>query len=69
MSELADALGNNSLHVDPDSTIQRLHKEAGDLANFQSPSSRSVGFVGDSGVGMLHNQVGGRHANAHTSCI
>ena len=51
MSELANVLGSSSLHIDPDSTMQRLHREAGELANFQCPSSRTVGFVGDSGVG------------------
>lgn len=59
MSELSNVLGSNSLHIDPNSTMQRLHKEAGDLAIFQCPSSRTVGFVGDSGVGKLHNQGGG----------
>lgn len=58
MSELADVLGNNSFQIDPDSTIQRLHKEAKDLASFQSPSSRTVGFVGDSGVGTSNNREG-----------
>jgi hypothetical protein len=51
MSELYDVLGSNSLHTDPDSTMQRLHKEAEALAVFQCSSSRTVGFVGDSGVG------------------
>ena len=51
MSELANVLGSSSLHIDPDSTMQRLHREAVKLANFQCPSSRTVGFVGDSGVG------------------
>jgi hypothetical protein len=56
MSELADVLGSSPLHIDPDSAMQRLHREAGDLAHFQCPSSRTVGFVGDSGVGTLHHQ-------------
>jgi hypothetical protein len=58
MSKLVDVLGSSSLHIDPDSTMQRLHREAGDLARFQCPSSRTVGFVGDSGVGTLHHQRG-----------
>lgn len=53
MSDLADVLGSSSLDTDPDSTMQRLHREARDLAQFQCPSSRIVGFVGDSGVGTL----------------
>jgi hypothetical protein len=56
MSELVDVLGSSSLHIDPDSTMQRLHRESGDLAHFQCPPSRTVGFVGDSGVGTLHHQ-------------
>lgn len=51
MSELADVLGSSALHFEPDSTMQRLHKQAGELARFHCPSSRTVGFVGDSGVG------------------
>ena len=58
ISELTDVLGSSSLHISPDSTMQRLHGKAGDLANFQCPSSRTVGFVGDSGVGALHLQDG-----------
>lgn len=69
MSELSNVLGSNSLHIDPDSTMQRLHREAGDLAIFQCPSSRTVGFVGDSGVGTLHNQGEGRLANVYTRFI
>jgi hypothetical protein len=55
MSEIASVLGSSSLLIDPDSTVQRLHREAGDLGRFQCVSSRTVGFVGDSGVGMLYH--------------
>ncbi|KAH8664648.1 hypothetical protein BX600DRAFT_464800 [Xylariales sp. PMI_506] len=51
MSDLATTLASSSLHVEPDSTMQRLHQRAGQLANFRCPSTRIVGFVGDSGVG------------------
>jgi hypothetical protein len=51
MQELADTLESSALHIDPDSTMQRLHQQAKDLARFQCPSTRTVGFVGDSGVG------------------
>lgn len=54
MLDLADVLGSSPLHADPDSAIQRFHREVRDAANFQCPSSRTVGFVGDSGVGTLH---------------
>ena len=53
MSELAAVLGSGSFQIGPDSTLQRLHKEAEKLASFQCASSRTVGFVGDSGVGTL----------------
>lgn len=51
ISALKDALSNSSLHHEPDSTMRRLHTDAERLAKFQCPSSRTVGFVGDSGVG------------------
>ncbi|TRX89955.1 hypothetical protein FHL15_009227 [Xylaria flabelliformis] len=51
MSELADVLGSSSIHNEPDSVMQRLHRQAEDLAEFQCPSTRIVGFVGDSGAG------------------
>jgi hypothetical protein len=53
MVELVDVLGSSSLHNDADSTMRRLYKQTTDLAHFQCPSSRIVGFVGDSGVGKL----------------
>ncbi|KAK8030148.1 hypothetical protein PG993_011439 [Apiospora rasikravindrae] len=51
MSDLEVTLASSSLHVDPDSTMKRLHQEAKTLSNFYCPPSRTVGFVGDSGVG------------------
>lgn len=51
MSRLTEVLASNSLHNEPDSTMSRLHKKAVKLAGFQCPSTRTVGFVGDSGVG------------------
>jgi hypothetical protein len=51
MAHLRDVLGSSSLHADPDSTMRRLHRRAENLASFQYPSTRTVGFVGDSGVG------------------
>ncbi|KAK8079217.1 hypothetical protein PG994_003024 [Apiospora phragmitis] len=51
MSDLKDTLESSSLHIDPDSTMKRLHQEAKTLSNFHCPPSRTVGFVGDSGVG------------------
>ncbi|RMJ15686.1 hypothetical protein CDV36_004625 [Fusarium kuroshium] len=51
MSTVEGVLGSSSLHNSPESTIHRLHDEAGELARFEYPSTRTVGFVGDSGVG------------------
>ncbi|KAI0546704.1 hypothetical protein F4679DRAFT_403678 [Xylaria curta] len=51
MSELADVLGSSAVHNEPDSVMQRLHRQAENLAEFQCPSTRIVGFVGDSGAG------------------
>ncbi|KAJ4328907.1 hypothetical protein N0V84_000695 [Fusarium piperis] len=51
MSTVEGVLGSSSLHNSPESTIRRLLDEAGELARFEYPSTRTVGFVGDSGVG------------------
>jgi len=51
ISRMRDVLGSSILHTDPDSTIRRLHLRAENLATFQCPSTRTVGFVGDTGVG------------------
>lgn len=51
MSELADVLSSSSLSHAPDSTMRRLYVEVQRLAQFRCQSTRTVGFVGDSGVG------------------
>jgi hypothetical protein len=51
MFELVDVLGSSAVHHEPDSVMQRLHGQAQGLAQFQCPSTRTVGFVGDSGAG------------------
>lgn len=51
MANVERVLGSSYLHNEPGSTIGRLHSEAGELARFEFPSTRTVGFVGDSGVG------------------
>lgn len=53
MTELADVLGSSAVHEEPDSVMQRLHRQAQDLVNFERPSTRTVGFVGDSGTGKI----------------
>jgi hypothetical protein len=51
MSKLTDVLSSSSIRNDPDSAMRQLYETAGKLANFHCPSTRKVGFVGDSGVG------------------
>ncbi|KAI3337499.1 hypothetical protein HD806DRAFT_476847 [Xylariaceae sp. AK1471] len=51
MRQLVDVLGSSTVHDEPDSVMQRLHRQAESLAQFQSPTKRIVGFVGESEVG------------------
>ncbi|KAI1339281.1 hypothetical protein F5Y15DRAFT_423997 [Xylariaceae sp. FL0016] len=51
MANLGRTLGSSAIHEEPDSTMQRLYRQAGQLGCFQCPSSRVVGLLGDSGVG------------------
>lgn len=53
MANLSGVLKSGAGSHDRDSTIQRLADEAGELALFQCPTTRVVGFVGDSGVGKI----------------
>lgn len=54
VANVAAALGSSGsrLHEDQESTVHRLHTQATALANFQFPSSWTVGFAGDTGAGM-----------------
>ena len=54
MSDLSNVLSSSTLHNEQDSTMRRLHTDALRLSTFQCPSTRTVGFVGDSGVGRRH---------------
>jgi len=51
MRDLTSVLASNITHLDPSSAMAALHTRAGTLSNFQCPSTRTVGLVGDSGVG------------------
>ncbi len=53
MVRMADVLATSasSMHNEPDTTMKRLFKTAQDLSRFEGPETRTVGFVGDSGVG------------------
>jgi hypothetical protein len=48
---IATVLSSSSLHQVIGSSIQNLYQQARKLNNFQLPSSRTVGLVGDSGAG------------------
>jgi hypothetical protein len=51
MVELSRLLSPGTVDHEPDSKIKKLSEEARELGNFQCPATRTVGFVGDSGVG------------------
>ncbi|KAG6364212.1 hypothetical protein INS49_005810 [Diaporthe citri] len=51
LGDLTDVLSSSSVHLEPDSTMKTLHERATKLSCFQPLSTRTVGFVGDSGVG------------------
>lgn len=51
MGALSDALASGSLHQEQDSTMKKLYDDVTRLSTFQCPETRTVGFVGDSGVG------------------
>jgi ABC-type glutathione transport system ATPase component len=48
---MASVLSSSNLHHENGSSIQKLHQQATRLIDYQLPSSRIVGLVGDSGVG------------------
>jgi hypothetical protein len=49
--QLATVLLSSNLHRENGSSIQKLYQQAKKLEEFELPSSRIVGLVGDSGVG------------------
>lgn len=51
VGRLAEVLSGSSLINEPDSTLQGLREKALQLSTFRPPSTRTIGFVGDSGVG------------------
>ena len=56
MAELTDTISSNTIRHEPDSAMSGLQVQAKKLARFHCPSTRTVGFVGDSGVGKFpHN--------------
>lgn len=51
MLSLANTLSSSNLHHEGGSSVRNLYQQAAQLHQFQLPSSRIVGLVGDSGVG------------------
>lgn len=51
MADLSNVLASGELHQEQDSKMKKLYEEVLKLSAFQCPSTRTVGFVGDSGVG------------------
>jgi hypothetical protein len=69
MAKLSGTFAKSVLHQEPDSTMKRLYTRANSLAGFQCPPTRTVGFVGDSGVGKssLLNSLLDKYGLARTS--
>lgn len=53
VGRVAYVLASSNLHQDAQSTMHKLHSEAVELANFRCPTTRTIAFVGDSGVGKI----------------
>lgn len=51
MVEMTEVLSSSNVHQEPDSSMKPLHERASKLSRFHCPSTRKVGFVGDSGAG------------------
>lgn len=51
VSRMADVLSSSHLHEEKGTSIEGLYRQAAKLNEFQLPSSRVVGLVGDSAVG------------------
>lgn len=49
--ELSHLLSSGTIDHEPDSKIKKLSEDARELGTFQCAATRTVGFVGDSGVG------------------
>lgn len=51
--QLSDIMGTLELDKNPKTELHRLRKNLLGLSNFRYPDSRTVGLIGNSGVGML----------------
>ncbi|GAW26458.1 hypothetical protein SAMD00023353_3201020 [Rosellinia necatrix] len=75
MSELVGVLASSAVHDEPDSVMKSLHRQAYELSDFNCQSTRTVGFVGDSGAGkssllnsLLDYQDLARSSNSGGAC-
>ncbi|KAJ4302862.1 hypothetical protein N0V90_001753 [Kalmusia sp. IMI 367209] len=48
---IADVFASSDLQREPNSSVEKLHREAVRLSEFELPSSHVIGVIGDSGVG------------------
>ncbi|EXJ72753.1 uncharacterized protein A1O5_03900 [Cladophialophora psammophila CBS 110553] len=69
VEDLVYVLESSSLHSEPGSRIRTLYLQAVKLSRYQDPSTRTVGLVGNSGVGKssLLNSLLDRRGFARTS--
>lgn len=51
LKDLTSVLSSGSIHFEPYSAMKRIHEEAESLSKFEPLARRTVGLVGDSGVG------------------
>ena len=52
LSILADTMGLSELTQDDSSDLHALYEQTKKMSMFEYPVTRTVGFIGDSGVGM-----------------
>jgi ABC-type glutathione transport system ATPase component len=51
IADLSAVLATGSLHQEPDTTMKKLYEDSVALSSFRCPETRTIGFVGASGVG------------------
>ncbi|KAF2638819.1 hypothetical protein P280DRAFT_404207 [Massarina eburnea CBS 473.64] len=51
MSKMSNVLSSSNLHQEPESSVEKLFRQAKKLRDFELHSSRTVGLVGDTGAG------------------
>lgn len=55
--KLADVLSSSTLHQEEESAVHRLYNDSLTLANFKPSETRTVGFVGGTGVGKFPHET------------